>query len=269
MKSLFTLDGGVYTPTPWAVGPWDPQLIHGSSTAALFAHGFEAQLPGAEWLLARMSIDIFRPVGTVATTLRCEVVREGKRIKLADLFIEQGGLVVARAKGLMLLPGADGTADAPPPGGVAVGSWRDYPTAPDVAVGDRPQFNADVEFRPTRLAGSGPGFAVWVRVPYGILPETPMSPTVRAAAVSDIANAVGIWSLPGLRGFINADIDLSLHRRPQGEWICLESTGRPDARGVAVSSVNVHDEAGLLGCASTVCLAKPMQLFGKGVVPGA
>jgi len=267
MKSLFTLDGGIYLPTPWAVGPWDPNLIHGSSTAALFAYGFEAQLPGAEWLLARLSIDIFRPVAVAPTSLRGEVVREGKRIKLADLFIEQGGVVVARAKGLMLLPGED--AAAPAPGGNPVGSWRDYPTAPDVAVGDRPQFNVDVEFRPTRPAASGPGFAVWIRVPYAILPDTPMSPTVRAAAVADITNAVGIWSLPDLRGFINADIDLTLHRRPQGEWICLESTGRPDARGIAVSSVNVHDEAGLLGGASTVCLAKPMQLFGKGVVPGA
>ena len=75
MKSLFTLDGGIYLPTPWAVGPWDPNLIHGSSTAALFAYGFEAQLPGAEWLLARLSIDIFRPVAVAPTSLRGEVVR--------------------------------------------------------------------------------------------------------------------------------------------------------------------------------------------------
>ncbi|MCK9285801.1 MAG: thioesterase family protein [Rhodocyclaceae bacterium] len=262
-QSIFTFDGSRYMPTDWAVGPWDPQLLHGGATATLLAHGIEATQPEPDWLLAKLNFDFFRPIRKTPMTLRTEIVREGKRVRLVDAFLAEEDVVVARASGFMVAP----TYDAPAPlipATHAPASWQGLNPVTDAGTGRHLQFNSDIEFRPITAPFSGPGIVVWVKAPYDLLPGTPLTPTCRTAAMSDFANAIGIWSDPARRGFINADIALSTYRRQRGDWLCLESAARPDGDGIAVSNVLLYDEAGLFGSVSTVCLAKPMKSLSEG-----
>ena len=125
-------------------------------------------------------------------------------------------------------------------------------------VGDRRLFHRGTEFRAVPRAAPGQSFAVWIRIPYLFLPDQALAPLEYVAAISDYVNAAGTMAHPARRGFINADITLNLHREPEGEWICMESVGRPDHAGIATSNVNLHDAAGLLGSASSSCLANPI-----------
>lgn len=261
---LFTLDGNRYLPTDWAIGPWDPQLLHGGASAALLTHGIEAMQPDPDWLPAKLNFDFFRPIRKTPMTLRAEVVREGKRVRLVDVFLAEEGGVVARASGFVIAPTRDAPASALSAIHAPV-SWQDLKPVLDPGTGRHRQFNSKIEFRPTTAPFSGPGISVWLKANYALLPDTPLTPACRTAALSDFANAIGIWSDPTRRGFINADIALSTYRRQRGDWICLESVARPDGDGIAVSTVRLYDEAGLFGSATTVCLARPMKSLSEGV----
>lgn len=256
MESLFIFEGGRYQPTDWARGPWDPRFLHGGPPAALLAYALISESRDPELLLTRITIDLLRPIKQVLLTVSTRLVREGKRLRLVDAFLSDNDTVVARAAGLLLRRMDD--APAAPPTRSTIPSWENLPSRQSTMGKEARLFHRGTDFRPVVAAGSEHPRAVWIRAPYLLLPDTPLAGLLHAAAVSDYANAVGIMSDPQKRGFINADITLSLHRQPEGEWLCLECVGRPDRAGIATSSVNLHDAAGLLGAASTSCLASAM-----------
>ncbi len=270
MEPLFVFEGGQYLPTDWARGPWDPRYLHGGPPAALLAHAFVSESHDPALLLSRVTIDLLRPIRQVPLKVSTRLVREGKRFRLVDAFLSDDGDVVARAAGLMLRRMEDAPAAASPPARSSIPSWENLASRQSTMGKDTRLFHRGTDFRPVFAAGSEQPRAVWIRAPYLLFPGTPLSGILHAAAVSDYANAVGIMSDPQKRGFINADITLSLHREPEGEWLCLECVGRPDRAGIATSSVNVHDSAGLLGAALTTCLASAMpQGSGGNPAPAA
>jgi hypothetical protein len=270
MEPLFIFEHGQYLPTDWARGPWDIKLLHGGPPAALLAHALDAERREELWT-TRMTIDLLRPVRLAPLSVRTQVVRKGKRIQLVDAFLhEADDTLVARASGLMLRrnDNADDTAN-PPQQKCTLPSWE---TLAPLALGDDGEdrlFHRGTEFRPVRHTDSGELFAVWIRIPYALLPDRPLGPLAYAAAISDYVNAVGSMATPSRHSFINADINLSLHREPVGDWLCLESLGRPAQAGIATSNVNLHDALGLLGSVSASCLANPMPPAFAGKMPTA
>jgi hypothetical protein len=257
--SLFIFERGQYLPTDWARGPWDPRFLHGGPPAALLAHALASELGDPALLLTRITIDLLRPIRQVPLTVSTRLVREGKRFRLVDAFLSDDETVVARAAGLMLRRMYDAPAVASQPARSCMPSWENLSSRQSTMGTEAQLFHRGTDMRPVFAAGSEQPRAVWFHAPYLLMPDTPLSGLLHAAAIADYANAVGTMSDPQKRGFINADITLSLHREPEGEWLCLECVGRPDRAGIATSSVNVHDSAGLLGAASTSCLATTMR----------
>lgn len=264
MESLFIFEHGQYLPTDWARGPWDPRFLHGGPLAALLAYALVSELRDPALLLTRITVDLLRPIRQVPLTVCTRLVREGKRLRLVDAFLSDEVTVVARAAGLMLRRVDDAPAAASQPVRSSIPSWENLASRQSTMGKEARLFHRGTDIRPVVTAGSEQPRAVWIRAPYLLLPDTPLTGLLHAVAVSDYANAVGIMSDPQKRGFINADITLSLHREPEGEWLCLECVGRPDRAGIATSSVNVHDSAGLLGAASVSCLASALPQSSSG-----
>lgn len=263
MKHLFELDGDKYVPTDWARGPWDPALLHGGPPAALLAHALEEERNDSALWTTRITIDLLRPVRLAPLRTSRQVVREGKRIKLVDAFLHDGDTLVARASGLMLRRNADPAQSPASAAQLLVPSWEALPPRDvghvgnlgDLDGGDTRLFHRGTEFRTVPKTQPDRNFAVWIRIPYLLLPDQPLAGLEYVAAISDYVNAAGTMAHPARRGFINADITLNLHREASGEWICMESISRPDHAGIATSAVSIHDAAGLLGSASSCCLA--------------
>ena len=59
---------------------------------------------------------------------------------------------------------------------------------------------------------------------------------------------------------INADITISLHRHPVGEWICLESGAWVQPHGVGLAETRLHDERGPIGQAMQSLLIEPIDV---------
>jgi hypothetical protein len=258
VTSLFTRDGAHYLPGDWARGPWHPELLHGGPVAALLAHGVVGARDDDGLQVARLTIDLFRPVPFGPLALAVETVRGGKRIKLVDAFLSAAGEVVARASGLMLRRGESGPGATTLPETMAIAPWQGL--APrNMGKGDEPRFHRSVEMRRLNEPFQGKLFATWARVPLPFLPQQPLAPVEHVAALADFTGAFGQNSRAGRLGLINADITLHLHRDPIGEWICLECIGRGDEAGLAASSVNLHDEQGLIGHSLSSSLANDFR----------
>ena len=258
MEPMFTRDRAYYLPSERARGGWDLEMMHGGACSTLLAHAVESERHDPDLFIARLTVDLFRPVRHGPLTVSTNVVREGKRIKVVDACILVDGTVSARASGVMLrrVPSVPGNLTLPQH--PAIPSWDSVPLRHWIdAPGDPSrQWHHAMEVRRLADPKSGRPMAAWIRVLDPFLPGIPLSAFVRAAAVADSTNPVGNISRPGRQGFINADITLYLYREPVGEWICLEGIGRADHAGIGLSTVHLHDSQGFVGHTAVVSLAQ-------------
>jgi hypothetical protein len=78
MDAIHRVDGDRVHVSPNAAGPWDGGMQHGSAPAALAVWAAES-IPAKEAMrIARVTIDLMRPVPFAPLTLQTEVLREGR-----------------------------------------------------------------------------------------------------------------------------------------------------------------------------------------------
>jgi hypothetical protein len=259
-EPLFSLEDGCYRPTLWARGPWSSELLHGGPPALLLARALEDMRDDPDLLISRLTVDLMRPVRMAPLHTSVQRIREGRRIRLLDAFLHDGDQVVARATSLMLKRNAVAPAVPITPLPARLKTWQELETSipergPNMADdSDDRRFHLQVDMRFVPRTAPDQAFAAWLHVPFGLLPDQGLTPFQHTVAAADYVSPIGGMANPGRRGFINADFTLNLSRDPVGEWVCLESIGRPDHAGIATSAVNLYDEAGLLGSVTCSCV---------------
>ncbi|MFZ8913641.1 MAG: acyl-CoA thioesterase domain-containing protein, partial [Pseudomonadales bacterium] len=102
MKAIFHRDGDHYLPQDPARGPWGESL-HGGAPAALLTQAL-TDLVAVPFPLARLTLDMFRPVPLAPLALTGTVLRKGKRLALAEMTLSAEGVPCARALGLFSAP---------------------------------------------------------------------------------------------------------------------------------------------------------------------
>jgi hypothetical protein len=79
MDAIHRVDGDRVHVSPNAAGPWDGGMQHGSAPAALAVWAAES-IPAKEAMrIARVTIDLMRPVPLAPLTLQTEVLRRRPR----------------------------------------------------------------------------------------------------------------------------------------------------------------------------------------------
>src|SRR5262245_65309169 len=97
MDAIFRVDGNRVTPSPLAAGPWDPGMQHGSAPASLAVWAAERIATPVPMHVARVTIDLMRPVPVAPLTLQTEVLREGRKIQLCAVRLFADGVLTAGA----------------------------------------------------------------------------------------------------------------------------------------------------------------------------
>src|ERR1700731_606961 len=97
MDPIYRVDGNRVVTSPDAAGPWDPGMQHGSAPAALVVWAAEAMLTRVPMRIARVSVDLMRPVPVAPLTLQTEVLREGRKIQLCTVRLLAENVVVVGA----------------------------------------------------------------------------------------------------------------------------------------------------------------------------
>src|SRR5882762_11976548 len=97
MDAIFHVDGNRVVTSPNAAGPWDPGMQHGSAPAALVVWAAEAVPTPVPMRIARVTIDLMRPVPVAPLTIESEVLREGRKIQLCAIKLLADDVVVVGA----------------------------------------------------------------------------------------------------------------------------------------------------------------------------
>src|ERR1700752_2391796 len=97
MEAIFRVDGANVVTSPHAAGPWDPNMQHGGAPASLVVWAAERMATPVPMQIARVTIDLMRPVPVAPLTFETEVLREGRKIQLCAVRLRAGNVVVVTA----------------------------------------------------------------------------------------------------------------------------------------------------------------------------
>jgi hypothetical protein len=241
---FFRRDGDLFVPTQRAVGPWNPNSLHGRVLAGLFARCLEQEYGGDDTLqFTRLTVDMFRLPSLEPIEVKTEVVREGNRIRIADAVALSEGAEIGRARAVLLRKtdapenpvwkpapwDAPMPEDAGPPRDSLRGMWDTW-LLPPSAIGQK---------------------RVWLKERHPLVEGEELTPFVRVAGCADYASPLANAGETGL-DYVNADITLYLHRLPLGEYIGFEVSSHESEAGIAVGDTTVYDVEGAIG-RSVVC----------------
>jgi hypothetical protein len=241
--AFFLPDADGYLPQVHATGPWSTELLHAGPPCALVTRGFERALPD-DFQLTRIDFDLLRPVGFAKLTLRTEVETEGNNVRRGTAVLEADGKVLIRATAMAFrkVPIELDLPQESPPTLPATLTSETFPffSAP---VG----YHTSMELRFARGKLGASPVAVWMRMKVPLLPGEKPSPFVRTACAADSGN--GVAQVVDFKAFtfVNANLSLSLVRRPKGEWICLDAHTLATKDGMGFTDTRLWDEQGPFG----------------------
>jgi hypothetical protein len=244
MDAIYRVEGDRVLTSPNAAGPWDINMQHGSAPAALAVWAAEA-IPAREPMqIARVTIDLMRPVPVAPLTLQTEILREGRKIQLCAIRLVAGNVVVV---GATILKIRTSTLTLPPE---IADPIVELP-GPDQSREEQPDFSgsafvAGVSMRAARgrFGVPGPG-AIWYRVDRPLVEASPVSQAMRAVVAADFCNGTAAaldfrqWT------FINADLTVSFARQPVGSWILLDGESWIGPDGAGLATARLADQRGL------------------------
>jgi len=254
--ALFAPDGEGFAATELTRGPWDPGSQHAGPPSALLARAVE-RAGRLEGRVARITVEILRPVPIGRLEVRAEVVRPGRRVELVEAALadEQGDLMLARA--WRIRTQAVELSPPPPapdrvPGPEQAGREEFFPTGADTG------FHTANELRFAHGAWREPGPArAWVRLLVPLVQGEQPSPLARVLAAADFGNGISAALDFARFVFINADLSVALLREPVTDWVCLDSITYPLGDGIGLTDTALFDEQGRIGRATQSLLVAP------------
>ncbi|MBA1148002.1 thioesterase family protein [Ectothiorhodospiraceae bacterium WFHF3C12] len=262
-SALFLHQDDHYVPTEAAGGPWSPDLLHGGPPTGLLAHCMD-QIADPDKRLARLTVDLLRPVPSSPLAVSVETIRTGARLELLAATLTHEGRAVCRGTALFV---AEAETEVPEHGRFPARRLPEPAPGPTLSLAQAagweneqtlPGLHTTAEVRPIEGArGRGHG-RVWMRLPVPVVAGEAATPAICAATLADFGNGVGQLRLNERTGSINADVSLHLHRLPTGEWIGFDAASRMQPRGVGMAETLLYDHEGLIGRVTQTLMAMPL-----------
>jgi hypothetical protein len=249
--AFYEPDGDLYEATELTRGPWDPGSQHAGPPSALLGREIERLDGGEGFQVARINLEILRPVPIGPIAVEARLARPGRSVQMIEATLSDGEneLMLARAwrirtSRLVLPPELPDGPPAPPgpdrgsePEFFETGQDTGYPTA--------------MEWRSVGGGFRDPGPAtVWMRMRYPLLPGEEPSPLQRTLIAADVGNGISAVLDWRRHLFINVDLSVHLERMPEGEWVCVDAVTVPHEDGIGTAESVLFDERGRIGRAA-------------------
>ncbi len=255
--ALFERDGNRVRPTPLCTGPWDPSAMHGGPPTVLCGRFLADHGDGqSTFHLARLTIELVRPVPLAPLSVEVIETRPGKRIQLLDAVVrDESGSEIVYARGMRIRRGDNGLDE------------QELPAAPALAVAPPERSTPYVHGHPLAPGGfymdafeirsaDGRSFgplgasACWFRlVAATFAGETP-GPLDRVLSIADFGNGISNIVDMTTHVYINPDLTVNLHRLPEGEWLVSDAVTHVRADGYGTATAHLYDGSGPIGVAN-------------------
>jgi hypothetical protein len=250
MSAVYRVSDQLVESTESAAGPWDPTTQHGAAPAALVAWAAERMAAPSPMRVARLTLNLLRPVPVAPLELRGEIVRQGHKVQVVSIELLAADVEVVRASVLKTL-----RSDALAPDDLGdVG--LDVPSpehSHEITSGPRVRcpFLDGISTRLTSGPERRPApTAMWFRADRAIVEGEPISPVMRAAIAADFCNGVSSTLDMNVWSFINADVTLNLARLPVGDWVLVNAETWLGKDGGGVAFARLADASGYFGRAT-------------------
>jgi len=246
------LGDGRFRSTPHTRGPWDPAFQHAGPPAALLGRALERCAPRDDFVPARVTFEILRPVPVAELVVDARVVRPGRSVELLDGELKAGGETVMTVRAWRVkATGAETVADQPPP------------PRPDDATPPPPGLDGFGYGRAVELRFAAGGWdeagpaTVWTRLRVPVVAGEEPTGLQRVLAVADSANGVSAVLPLGEWLFINPELTVHLRRAPRGEWICLDAETTISHGGAGFARSVLCDDDGVVAQGAQALLVAP------------
>ncbi|TQS39737.1 thioesterase family protein [Cryptosporangium phraense] len=241
------LGNGRFESSTATAGPWNPELQHAGPPSGLLGAVVQRTAPREGFRVARVTLEVVRPVPVAELEVRVAVRHSSARTELLDGEITAGGRTVMLARAWRLL---ESPADTPVIGhGPAATPLPPVETPPPFGDAHTAGYLSAMEWRFLSGGGfteAGPGEA-WGRQRIPLIAEVDDTPLTRALTIADTNWAVGSELDFVRRMVINTDVTVALHRDPVGEWLCLRSETAAAPGGSGLASGRLDDVEGSCG----------------------
>ena len=246
---------GSFVATGATAGPWSADAQHGGPPSALAARELERHEPDENMRLARVAVDILRPVPLGLLTARTRTLRPGKRVALLETVLESGGQAVLVARGWRIAKLVDA------PVATRAGAPPEIPAAaktPRFPGGNVTGYLSHIEWRFETGNFDEPGpCKTWARPRVPLLPGEETSPMSRTMLLADSGSGVSMALDPRTYIFINVDLTVILHRDPVGQFVLLDARTTMGGTGTGLAETRLADSSGLIGSGLQTLLVAP------------
>lgn len=252
-EAYFVRDGALLRPTDYCLGPWDAAAMHGGPPSALVVNEALRAYPRTDARLARVTVEILRPVPMVPLRVSSTITRPGRRVELISAALQAGEQEVLRAQmwrvradpGLRvpMTPPDRTDADTPSTTGPHDGRGREF-FGPD--RGRDYSHSLDVSFTTGSWRGIGPATA-WMRMRVPLVLGEPVHPHSRVLVVADSGNGLSAAVDFEQWLFVNPELTVHLVREPVGEWVEVAARTEVSADGIGLATTALSDPTGPLG----------------------
>ena len=255
-SALFERDGDRVRPTALCTGPWDPNAMHGGAPTALCGRFLADHDGGQEGFhLARLTVELVRPVPLRPLSVDVIPTRPGKRIQLLDAVVrDEHGDEIVYARAMRIARGDNGLeeTDRPvvEPGVVtpegSIPFEHSYPLEPGGFYMDA------FEIRSTDGRSFGPlgASACWFRLLAPTFAGETIGPLDRVLTISDFGNGISNVIDMGTHLYINPDVSVNVHRLPRGEWLLSDAVTHVRSDGYGTATAHLSDGDGPLAVAN-------------------
>ncbi|WP_327092933.1 thioesterase family protein [Nonomuraea sp. NBC_01738] len=103
--AFFAHKAGELVPAPHAHSPWSADMLHGRLLGGLAARAVEAEHGAPGLHPARLTVDLFKNSPLLPITVETVRVRDGRRIRVADVTLRAGDTPIGRASAVLLREG--------------------------------------------------------------------------------------------------------------------------------------------------------------------
>lgn len=238
------LDEHRFESTEHTIGPWSPDSQHAGPPSALIGRAIERVGENPHFHVARITLEILRPVPIEPLTVTAEVVRPGRSVELVEASLATDTHEVMKARAWRIR-------ESGPHDLEAVLSDRNVPGTPEQGI-DAPKPDhgylkaMDTRFIEGSFAAKGPAIA-WFRMRHPLVDDEEASPLTRVLIAADSGNGISAALDWGKWWFINPDLSVYLQRLPSGEWVCLDAVSTPGENGVGIAISTISDLDGAIG----------------------
>lgn len=259
---LLTRSGEFLVPANEATGPWGANTMSGQVVCAALALGAEEAIGTEGFQGVRLTVDLIRQATLDPFRILKRPLRNGRRLRMVDVTLEQGERTVAHARAAFVIPSGQ------PAGQV----WSDPTQMPPMPAALMSPTAPERLLPATYLGSSGapshsfdawrdPGEpkCMWFRLERQLVGGEDMSNWVRAAYVADTVSALTNWGSAGLQ-YVNSDVTMSLSRQPQGPTLGLAARDHCDHLGIAVGTATMFDSTGRIGICNASAMASEVAI---------